>query len=261
MGETIRLERIDETAVLTLNRPRAYNAFDLPMVQDLADFLVTLAGDQTVRAVVVTGEPPAFSAGGDLRWASAWPAGPGAAFTELSARFHVAIQTIRRMPQPVIAAVNGPAAGGGFSLALAADFRVMDEKAEMRQAFTSNGLSMDGGATFSLPRLVGLARALEIAAFDEPIPAAKALAWGLVTRVAPSGWALNLALDMARDLGQRASVGWFWSKTLLTDSLATTFETQTERERWGLKSAALSPEGREGLAAFTEKRPPVFRNR
>jgi 2-(1,2-epoxy-1,2-dihydrophenyl)acetyl-CoA isomerase len=261
MGETIQLERVDDTAVLVLNRPRAYNAFDLPMIRDLADHLVTLASDSSVRAVVLTGAPPAFSAGGDLRWASAWPAGPGAAFHELSARFHMAIQTIRRMPQPVIAAVNGMAAGGGFSLALAADFRVMDETAEMRQAFTSNGLSMDGGATFILPRLVGLARALEIAAFDEPIPASRALAWGLVTRVSPAGRAREEALVLARDLGRRSAVSWAWSKTLLTDSLATSFETQIERERLGLKSAALSADGREGLAAFAEKRPPVFQKR
>jgi 2-(1,2-epoxy-1,2-dihydrophenyl)acetyl-CoA isomerase len=165
-------------AVLMLNRPAAFNAFDLDMLTVFADSLTTLASDDAVRAVVISGEGKAFCAGGDLKWALSYSRGPAAAFHELAARFHVGIVEIRRMTKPVIAAVNGAAAGGGFSLALACDFRVMAETAVLKQAYTSSGLSMDGGGSFTLPRLVGFARALEIAAFDPVIPAAQALAWG-----------------------------------------------------------------------------------
>ena len=178
MEESIELRVEDGIALVTLNRPKAYNAFDLPMVQLLADKLVSVALDPGVLGVVISGEGKAFSAGGDLKWINGYGENHGAAFHELAARYHQAILEIRRMPKPVVAAINGPAAGGGFSIALACDFRIMEASATLRQAYTSNGLSIDGGGTFALPRLVGLARAMEIAAFDQPISAETALSWG-----------------------------------------------------------------------------------
>jgi 2-(1,2-epoxy-1,2-dihydrophenyl)acetyl-CoA isomerase len=124
---------------------------------------------------------------------TSFPQGPAGAFHLLAARFHLAVLEIRRMAKPVVAAVNGVAAGGGFSLALACDFRVMAESAVLRQAYTSSGLSIDGGGTFTLPRLVGCARALEIVAFDAPIPAQQAAAWGLATKVVADGAAVDEA--------------------------------------------------------------------
>ena len=179
MSELIELVKTDVIAKIALNRPEAYNAFDYELVSQLANQLTTLAGDDNVRGVVITGKGKAFCAGGDLKWALGSPARPGAAFHTLASQFHLAILEIRRMKKPVVAAVNGVAAGGGFSLALACDFRVMEKSAVLRQAYTSNGLCIDGGGTFTLPRLVGYARALEIAAFDEPISADQALSWGL----------------------------------------------------------------------------------
>jgi 2-(1,2-epoxy-1,2-dihydrophenyl)acetyl-CoA isomerase len=162
------------------------------------------------------------------------------------------------MPKPVIAAVNGVAAGGGFSLALACDFRVMSESAVMRQAYTSNGLCIDGGGTFTLPRIVGLARALEIAAFDRPISSDRALSWGLATKVVPDGSALEEAMKMARDLARGSMNAFGWAKRLLTDSFDGSFESQIQREREGLSSCAAHPDGQEGLKAFAEKRKPVL---
>ena len=162
------------------------------------------------------------------------------------------------MKKPVVAAVNGVAAGGGFSLALACDFRVMDKSAVLRQAYTSNGLCIDGGGTFTLPRLVGYARALEIAAFDEPISADQALAWGLVTKVAEDGQALVEATAMAQLLSRRALNSFAWTKKLITDSFSTSFEAQLELERAALEACADHPDGREGLAAFAEKRKPKY---
>jgi len=159
---------------------------------------------------------------------------------------------------PLITAVNGVAAGGGFSLALACDFRVMDHSAVLNQAYTSAGLCIDGGGTFTLPKLVGYARALEIAAFDKPISSARALDWGLVTQVAPHGQALGEAMSMAQDLAQKSLNSFAWTKKLITDSFSTSFETQIEIERAALEACADHPDGQEGLTAFAEKRKPKF---
>jgi 2-(1,2-epoxy-1,2-dihydrophenyl)acetyl-CoA isomerase len=181
-----------------------------------------------------------------------------AAFHILAAQFHLAIVEIRRMKKPVVAAINGVAAGGGFSLALACDFRVMDESAVLNQAYTSAGLCIDGGGTFTLPRLVGVARALEIAAFDKPISASRAGEWGLVTTVVAEGQALAEAVVMAQDLAHRSLNSFAWTKKLITDSFNTPFEAQIEMERAALEACADHPDGREGLRAFSEKRKPRF---
>jgi 2-(1,2-epoxy-1,2-dihydrophenyl)acetyl-CoA isomerase len=239
-------------------RPEAYNAFDLDAITILADHLINIAADTTIRAVIVSGHGKAFCAGGDLRWAYGWPEGYPAAFHNLAARYHQTILEIRRMRKPVIAAINGVAAGGGFSLALACDFRIMAKSAILRQAYTSSGLAIDGGGTFTLPRLVGLARALEIAAFDKPISSEQAFAWGLVTKVVEDGEVLTAALEMAQDLAQKAVHSFGYAKQLLNDSFSNSFETHLELERAALRACAAHPEGEEGLAAFSEKRKPIF---
>jgi 2-(1,2-epoxy-1,2-dihydrophenyl)acetyl-CoA isomerase len=258
MSELIELVKTDAIVQIALNRPEAYNAFDHNLVCQLASHLTTLAGDDGVRGVVITGKGKAFCAGGDLKWALGYPAGPGAAFHTLASQFHLAIVEIRRMKKPVVAAINGVAAGGGFSLALACDFRVMETSAVLRQAYTSNGLCIDGGGTFTLPRLVGYARALEIAAFDEPISADQALSWGLVTKVVEDGQALAKATAMAQLLARRALNSFGWSKKLITDAYSTSFESQLELERNALEACADHADGREGLAAFTDKRKPKY---
>jgi len=162
------------------------------------------------------------------------------------------------MPKPVVAAINGLAAGGGFSLALGCDFRVMEAQAVLRQAYTSNGLSIDGGGTFSLPRLVGFARALEIAVFDGAIEAKKALDWGLVTEIAEQGGSVKRAILMVKEISERSLPSFAASKRLLTDSFDTPLEAQLEKERRALALCAATSEGREGVTAFVEKRRPVF---
>jgi 2-(1,2-epoxy-1,2-dihydrophenyl)acetyl-CoA isomerase len=258
MDQPVILEKRGGTAILTLNRPETYNAFGLEMAGLLAEILIGLAVDRNVSGVVISGKGKAFCAGGDLRWISQCGERHGPAFHELAARYHQAIMEIRRMPKPVVAAINGLAAGGGFSMALASDFRIMETSAILRQAYTSNGLSIDGGGTYSLPRLVGLAKALEIAAFDPPIDAEKALSWGLVTEVVEDGKALSRAIQMIQDIQRRSLSSFAASKKLLTDSFNTPFESQLEKERNILAWAADQPAGREGIAAFLEKRKPLF---
>jgi 2-(1,2-epoxy-1,2-dihydrophenyl)acetyl-CoA isomerase len=258
MPETVYVELKRQIATVLLNRPEIFNAFDFDMVELFANRLTALAADNSVRAIVISGAGKAFCAGGDLRWARNFPQGPSSAFHTLASSFHQAILEIRRMSKPVIAAINGIAAGGGFSLALACDFRVMDKSAVLRQAYTSIGLCVDGGGTFTLPRLVGLARALEVVAFDKPISSEQALAWGLTTKIVENGRVLEEAVEMAYELASGSLNSFGWSKQLLTDSFNTAFEAQIERERAGLRDCAAHPDGEEGLQAFVDKREPVF---
>lgn len=254
----VLVEKNDSIALVTLNRPEAFNAFHLGMITEVAETLTDLVADRAVRAIVLTGAGKAFCGGGDLKWMLSLPEGPAAAAHKLAGQFHVAVLEIKRAPKPVIAAINGPAAGGGFSTALACDFRIMAQSAVMKQAYTSSALGIDGGGTYSLPRLVGLARAMEIAAFDRPIPADQALEWGLVNKVVPDGEEVRVALDMAAELVGRSNHAFALAKRQLNDSFTTDFETQLQWEREGLEASLSHPDGREGLAAFTEKRKPVF---
>jgi 2-(1,2-epoxy-1,2-dihydrophenyl)acetyl-CoA isomerase len=258
MPETVKAILCGEIATLLFDRPKAFNAFDLDTITVFTDHLINFAVDDTIRGVIISGEGKVFCAGGDLKWVNGWPEGPAAAFHNLAARYHQAILEIRRMKKPVIAAVNGMAAGGGFSLALACDFRIMAKSAVLRLAYTSNGLSIDGGGTFTLPRLVGLARAFEIAAFDQPISSEQARKWGLVTKVVEDGKALEEAMFMAEVLAQGSPQSYGYSKQLLTDSFNNSFEAQLEHERAALRACAAHPEGKEGVRAFLEKRKPVF---
>jgi 2-(1,2-epoxy-1,2-dihydrophenyl)acetyl-CoA isomerase len=256
--ETIAVTHDGPVAKVLLDRPRALNAFDLDMADGLARRLAEVAAADGVRAVVLAGAGGAFCAGGDLKWAATHPRGTPAAFHELAGRFHQAVLEVRTMPKPVIAAVEGVAAGGGFSLALACDFRVMARSATLRQAYTSSGLGIDGGGTFALPRLLGLARALEVAAFDRPISSEQALAWGLVTSAADDGQAVEAAVAMGRGLATRSLHAFALCKRLLTGSFETALEAQLDREREAMAASAAHPDGQEGLGAFLDKRTPSY---
>jgi 2-(1,2-epoxy-1,2-dihydrophenyl)acetyl-CoA isomerase len=258
MDEPIKVEVIQGIARITLNRPKVFNAFSLDLIQFLAERLIELAMDRLVVGVVITGEGKAFCAGADLGWVATFEKNYGQIFHELAARYHQAILEIRRMPKPVVAAINGIAAGGGFSMALACDFRVIEASAVLRQAYTANGLSIDGGGTFTLPRLVGLARAMEIAAFDRPIAAEQALSWGLVTEVVQDGQSLKRAIELVEEMKIGPLSSFAAHKKLITDSFDTSFEAQLEKEREALSRCADQPNGREGIAAFLEKRRPVY---
>ena len=258
MGETVKVEVTDGIARITINRPKSFNAFNLETIQIFAQRLIELSAEPSVLGVVMTGKGKAFCAGGDLKWVADYGKTYGECFHELAASYHQAILEIRRMPKPVVAAINGLAAGGGFSMALACDFRIMEASAVLRQGYTTNGLSIDGGGTFTLPRMVGLARAMEIAAFDRPISSEQALSWGLVTEVVEDGEAMKKAIELALDMKKRSLSSFVASKRLINDSFNTSFETQIEKERDALSWSAEQPNGREGIAAFLEKRKPVY---
>lgn len=258
MADSILTRRHENILEITLNRPETYNALNLDMMTGLAQALSLASSDDVIQGVLITGQGKAFCAGGDLRWISQQDEDAGSVLYRLAPQFHLSIMEIRRMEKPVVAAINGIAAGGGFSLALACDFRVMGQSAILRQAYTSSGLSIDGGGSFALPRLVGLARAMEIMAFDRPISSTQALDWGLVTKVVPDEEVGSEGLAMLETLAKTSLHSFAWSKKLMMDSFNTTLETQLELERQGISNCATHPDGQEGIRAFVEKRKPSF---
>lgn len=258
MADPILTRRHGKILEVALNRPDAYNALNLDMMNILAEALSLGARDESIQGVLITGTGKAFCSGGDLKWISQQEEEAGTVLYRLAPQFHLSILEIRRMEKPVVAAINGIAAGGGFSLALACDFRVMGQSAILRQAYTSSGLSIDGGGSFALPRLVGLARAMEIMAFDDPISSAQALGWGLVTKVVPDSDVLSESTAMLTRLGKTSLHSFAWSKKLMVNSFNTGLEAQLEWERQGISNCAAHPDGREGIRAFVEKRKASF---
>lgn len=258
MNDPVLIQQHEDILQLTLNRPDAYNALNLDMMTMLSEALSSAAASDSIKGVLLTGGGKAFCAGGDLKWVSQQTQNAGSVFYRLAPQFHLSIVEIRRMEKPVVAAINGAAAGGGFSLALACDFRVMAQSAILRQAYTSSGLSIDGGGSFALPRLVGLARAMEIMAFDHPISSGQALEWGLVTKVVPEDEVLSASFAMLNALTKTSLHSFAWSKKLMSDSFDNTLEAQLELERQGISDCAAHPDGQEGIKAFVEKRKPVF---
>ncbi len=259
MSESVLQTEIkDNVAILTINRQSEFNAFDNNTLKLFADMMISLALNEEVKAIIITGKGKVFSGGGDLKYGVSEKGGVSSAFYNIAHFLHVAVLEIRKIPKPVIAAINGTAAGGGFSLALACDFRIISESAKMKQAYTSNGLSIDGGGSFTLPKLVGLAKALEITYLDEVITAEKALEMGLVNKVVPADKLLETAIDFAKKFKNVSLNSFGISKRLFNDSFSNSLEKQLELEREWLAIAAAHKDGQEGVKAFLEKRKPVF---
>jgi 2-(1,2-epoxy-1,2-dihydrophenyl)acetyl-CoA isomerase len=250
-----------EHGILTirLNRPRVLNAIDLAMAEQLSEYLHQASKNPAIRAVVITGAGRAFCAGGDLKFAhQANPDRPGNSFLALTAILHDCVETIRAMNKPVIAAINGPAAGAGLFLALACDFRVMARPAYLKQSNTFYGLSLPAGGTFNLPRLVGLGQALEIILLDEPIPARKAHRIGLVQRVVSQARLAQATQNLAKRMAAMPVGTIGQVKRLLNESFYSTLAEQLAAERQTIAQVADSSEGREGITAFLQKRQPQY---
>src|SRR6476469_3504355 len=185
--EAVIVRREGGAAVIELNRPKALNAWNRDLGLGLKDAILDVAQDDAVRAVMITGAGRAFSSGADLRdiTSDTTPSGRPDVQKVLEERYHPIIESIRSMPKPVLAAVNGPAVGIGCSLALASDLIVAAESAYFLLAFVNIGLVPDGGSSFLVPSRVGYARAAEMAMLGERVPAEQAREWGLINRVVP----------------------------------------------------------------------------
>jgi len=259
----LRVERDGAVTVLTLNRPDVLNAFDEPLTEALNASLADCAADATIRAVVITGAGRAFSAGQDLadRLTMIDKTGDLHLGDELRRRYHPAIAAIREMRKPVIAAVNGVAAGAGFGVAIACDIRVAAASATFRPAWGRVGLVPDAGSAFFLPRLVGWGRALDMVLTGEPVAADEALRIGLVTRVWPDAEFAAKWRDLAQTLAGGATEAFALTKESLNASMARGFTEFLDYEAELQDRAGRTHDYAEGVRAFSEKRPAKMEGR
>lgn len=259
----LRVERDGAVTVLTLNRPDVLNAFDEPLTEALNASLADCAADAAIRTVVITGAGRAFSAGQDLddRLAMIEKKGDLRLGDELRRRYHPAIAAIREMRKPVIAAVNGVAAGAGLGLAIACDIRVAASSATFRPAWGRVGLVPDAGSAFFLPRLVGWGRALDMLLTGETVSADDALRIGLVTRVWPDPEFAVKWREFAQNLARGATEAFALTKEGLNAAMARGFAEFLGREADLQDRAGRTRDYAEGVRAFSEKRPAKMEGR
>lgn len=259
---TIVLTRDGPVATLTLNRPVALNVLDLAMMDALVEQTAALAADTTLRVVVLRGAGRHFMAGGDLRTFAtrldAEPASRRSDFERIVLRLHAAIELLHRMPHAAIAAVHGAVAGFGLSLAAACDLVVAADDAYFASAYRQIGLTPDGGGTWSLPRIVGTRKALEVYLLGERFDAHEALRIGLVNRVvAPA--ALDATVSaIARSIAEGPALALRNVKRLLRESSGRSLSQQLRAESESFADCAATDDFVEGIRAFLAKRPPRF---
>lgn len=257
MFETVTYEVRGNTAWLTLNRPEKLNAFNAQLNKDVQKAVKEASKDPNIRVIVLTGAGRAFCSGQDLEGVDE-QTNLGDVLRTL---YNPMVLEIEKCEKPIIAAVNGVAAGAGMSLALACDFRIASDKASFLQAFIHVGLIPDAGNLYFLPRLVGHAKALELAVLGEKIPAEEALRLGLVTRLAPADYFLEETAAFAERLAALPTKAIGLIKRNLKASWHENLEEFLERDAQGQRIAGQTEDHREGVEAFLSKRKPVFRGR
>lgn len=257
--ETVNIYRSGAAAKLELNRPDQLNAWDKALGLELLDAVRKLAVDRKVRAVLITGAGRAFSSGADLKnGPDLNPAGYPDVYSVLTGRYHPIITGIRDMAKPVVAAVNGAAAGIGLSLALACDLVIAAESAYFLLAFVNIGLVPDGGSSLLVPSRIGFARAAELSMLGERLPAPKALDWGLINQVWPDAELAAKADALISRLAAGPTRSYAGTKRQLNKWLYEHIDGQLEFEAQIQQQMAESGDFAEGVAAFTEKRKARF---
>jgi enoyl-CoA hydratase/carnithine racemase len=254
----------DGVAVLTLNRPEARNALSDRLSPALRQMIARLRDEPEARCVVLTGAGSAFCAGGDIKGMggrSTAPRTPEQAVEELRIRQETLTGALYALPQPTIAALPGPAAGAGLSIALACDLRIMADSAFVTTGFANVGLSGDYGASFFLTQLVGTARARELFFTAERIDAATCERLGIANRVVPAARLMDETLELARRLADGPSVAYRYMKENLDRALREDLGSCLAGEARGVVSTAQTEDHREAVRAFVEKRSPRFRGR
>ena len=258
--ETIRAERANRVLTITLDRPQAYNAFTPTMGRELVDAFKGARRDPDVRAVVITGAGKAFCSGQDLGMTDELlPADRRPALGDLLRRcYNGLVLEMRRLDKPIVASINGVAAGAGMSLALACDLRIASESASFVQAFVNIGLVPDCGSLYFLPRIVGLAKALELCMLGERIDAQEALRIGLVSQVVAADELAGVTVELAARLANGAGVALGFTKRGLNRALEIDLDAKLEQEALLQEMAGRTSDFREGVTAFKEKRPARF---
>ncbi len=261
--KTMQIELDGQVGTLTLNRPDALNAMSPELIGELTIAAAWLADRAPIRALIVTGAGRAFCSGGDVNW---FKRGVSEAGVDLPSEvrrgaeaLHNAIVDIRRIPYPVIAAINGPAAGAGMSLALSTDIRIASEEAFLAIAYGRIGAAPDGGMTYFLPRVVGPAKALELALNDPNLDANAALESGLVSEVVPADQLLSRAREKAETLAAKAPYYVRTTKRLLHQSIENSINDHLQLERHGIADSMGTEDLKRGVTAFFAGETPEFR--
>jgi 2-(1,2-epoxy-1,2-dihydrophenyl)acetyl-CoA isomerase len=257
--DTLLFALADGVATITLNRPDAANAMSPQCAAELADVALRCDDDPSVRAVVITGTGRMFCAGGDLGAFAEAGEGSKSLLKKMAGDLHMGLSRFARMSAPVIGAVNGTAAGAGFSLVMACDLAVAAESAVFTMAYTNAGLSPDGGSTFYMPRKIGDRRTRELMLTNRVLKAQEALSWGIVNDVVPDDQVRDRAMDLAGRLAAGPTLAFGALKNLLNGSFDQTLESQMELEARAIGEMSATADGQEGIRAFLEKRKPVFR--
>ena len=258
----VKTEVRDRIGIVTLNDPATLNAAGVDLMDGLSQAVADFIGNPDVRAIVLTGAGRGFCSGANLSGGGGsritdTPGGPNQSLLKIYNPF---VSMVRKSPKPLVAAVNGVAAGVGASLALVCDLIVAGESAYFLQAFRRIGLVPDGGATYMLPRLVGKARAMELTLLGEKLPAATALEWGMINRCVPDADLMPTALALAKQLADGPkSLG--YTRNLIWASLDNAWHDQVEAEAYVQGDAARTEDAREGIMAFAQKRPAEFKGR
>jgi 2-(1,2-epoxy-1,2-dihydrophenyl)acetyl-CoA isomerase len=262
MNDTVLLARDGPVATLTLNRPDALNALNPAMIEALEAHTASIAADESLRVVVLRGSGRHFMAGGDIRsFAERLGEAPSArseGFKRMIGRVHAAIEHLHRMPHPVVGRVQGAVAGFGLSLMNACDLVIAADDTYFASAYRQIGLTPDGGGSWSLPRLVGMRKAMEILLLSERFGAADALALGLVNRVVPAAELDAATGALVQVLATGPAQATRNAKRLVRESLGRSLSEQLDAEAASFAACAGTPDFVEGITAFLEKRPPRF---
>ncbi len=259
--KTVLIEQRPGYRVITLHRPQRANAFCEAMHQELRGAIDAAEADPDCRALLITGYGRAFCSGQDLNERLDKDGKPIVLGSALDTYYNPLIRKLRALPFPVVAAVNGAAAGAGANVALACDIVLAARSASFSQAFIRIGLIPDCGGTWLLPRLVGPARARALALTGEPIGAEKAEAWGLIWKAIDDGALLEEAHRLCRHFTTAPAVALALTKRALEESWSNDLDAQLDFERESQHEAGLAPDFAEGIQAFLQKRPPVFMTR
>lgn len=255
----VRYEKSGGVARIALDRPKSLNAVNFQLAEELYSVLVEADHDDAVRAAILTGAGKAFCGGGDLPAFRENLPHADRFLKRLTSAFHLCIQQIVRMRKPVVAAVNGAAAGGGLGLALAPDLAVAAESAKFAMAYTAIGATPDGGTTYFLQRAIGLRRAAEMTLLNRALTAREALAWGLVNEVVPDDELEDRARAVAERLAAGPTAAFAASKRLLWQGFARPLDEQMEEESRAMAASGATADFAEGVVAFLEKRKANFR--
>ena len=256
--ETLLFDVADGVATITINRPDAANAMSPLMAEEIAEVALRCDDNPGVRAVVITGAGKLFCAGGDLGAFAAAGDGAKSLIKKMATDLHVGLSRLARGAAPVIGAVNGTAAGAGFSLCMATDLAIAAESAVFTMAYTRAGLSPDGGSTFHMPRKIGDRRTRELMLTNRLLTAAEALEWGIVNKVVADDEVLREAQALAAELAAGPTLAFGAVKTLLNSTFDQSLEAQLELESRTIADMVLTHDGQEGISAFLGKRKPEF---